>query len=427
MSKKKKLIETGKLAVIILLVISAGLLATQSGIFEEVIGSSGLFAGGGAKVSAQPNDNQNEPGRIQAQLPVTAAALLGSSGRYAVKYDGAAMESLYEKFSVIVGEALGSSSDPERVGIEQWRQALSGTGIYFDYLWSLPLPVLAGGLGTEISSQTAADSARYICVAAEEDGLALYYISRSDGEAYRCSTALSNSTIDTRLAEFAANSAWFAFELGGAYADIDPYVLLVKEIPDIYAAEVSGPADSDLDSEQLLNAFGMNVFVATAYVDANGTQVFVEDDMVLYVESDGTVEFRRGQLPEQQEPGATAVVKAVRIAQKAIGEIVPIMDADMVISSVGYDAQTDSYTVCFDYMLNGIPVVLAQYADAAQITLTAGVITEAKIHLKLFRLQSEALLVLPELQAAAIIQSAGGGEISLVYKENAGMAAPIYR
>ena len=217
--KKRRIIELGKDLIILLLIASALLLGFRSGVIDRLRRN--------IDPAGQPDGPVSTSVSAAAVPFVIAVVGEESGGRCGQTYGVARVGETYERFSAVLGEALGSSGNPEQISEAQWRAALSGPGVFFDFLYDQPLSLLAGWLGTEIVGGAASHTARRICLSLEGDRLALYYIRARYGEFYRCDTALSSSTLSARLKENPANGALFAFELDEDTA-VDAYVLLSR-------------------------------------------------------------------------------------------------------------------------------------------------------------------------------------------------------
>ena len=74
--------------------------------------------------------------------PYAAAVTLSDGTRCGAAW-GSGSQAIYERFSALLGEALGSAGNPVRATAESWREALSGPGAYFDFRAQLPLALLA--------------------------------------------------------------------------------------------------------------------------------------------------------------------------------------------------------------------------------------------------------------------------------------------
>ena len=403
---RKRLLEWGKNVLIVVLVITALMLGSLTGVFGGLRRSDGL----------QDDAVLPESGGVAAAaMPFVMAVADGHVGRCGVTYGAERIEALYERFSAALGEALGSSGTPEEVTEQQWRAALGGPGVYFDYLYEQPLSVLSAWLGTEVTGGAGAHTARRICLALEGDGLALYYVRARSGGFYRCETALSASAVSARLQEYTSNGASFVWELTED-ENLDPYALFEEGLQTLSHAEGTNPIRDTAVSGQLPELFGFAA--ARSYTEEDDT-VYVEGDATLRVSSSGAVNYRCYE--EGLELGgaymsAQAVVEAARaLCQRGPGASCGA--AKLGLSDVRYDQNTNTYTVCFEYAVDGVPVRLPE-GPAAELTVTDGRLQEAAIHFRSYALTTETTTPLPPALAMAAVRAAGGGEPLLAYVDS---------
>lgn len=402
--RKKRLVELGKDLVILLLIASVLFLGQKSGVIARL--RTGI-------VPAGETDSAVSAGVTAAATPF-AVAVVGENpgGRYGLTHGLARIEETYDRFSAALGEALGSSGEPEQVEESMWRKALTGPGVYFDYLYEQPLSLLAIWLGTEIDGGAASHTARRLCLAMEEDGPALYYIRARYGEYYRCATALSASALSARLLEYPANGALFAFELD-ENSSVDAYSLLEQGMQSFARVSAVNPLR---DSSRLSALPGLFEFSSVrSYSETDGT-VFVEGDATLRVSVDGTVNYRckTGGLAVGTETMSpqTAVEAARRLCQSGPGANCGA--ASLTLSSVRYDQESDTYYVSFEYAVDGVPVRLTE-GPAAELTVSHGYLREAVLRYRGYSAEAEAVEPLPREQALAAADAMGAAALTLTY------------
>jgi hypothetical protein len=355
--------------------------------------------------------------------------------RYGVKYDEAGLSELYGRFSVALGEALGSSGNAEPVDEKEWKAALSGAGVYIDFLYDQPLSVLSGWLGSSINQVSASHTARHLCLARDGNDLAMYYIRSEDGQAYRCDTALDFPYISPQLENYAPNGAQFAFELGDSYKLLYPYAMLLKELPEISSVTAGNPLHSKVTPDSLLSIFNMNSFVANSYTETDGSVVYVEgsaeSESTLRVSPSGRISYSQTGAENLKVPGSGLVPTTAQVIEAAFSLVNGSLgawcgDAALGLSKIVYSPTNEAYTVCFDYIVNGLPVLLAGGERAAEIQVRHGAISKAVLNFREFALGSEVEEPLPEMQAAAVVASGGGGEPLMVYEESGNEIRPVW-
>ena len=406
---RKKWLETGKSVLIAVLVVTALLLGQASGLF----GSLPEFL---RDLVRNGQTESTEPGAVEpAAQPFLIAVTLSQGARYGLTWGEERLTELYGRFSATLGEALGSSGTPEEVTEAAWRAALSGPGVYFDFLYEQPLSVLSVWLGTEITGGASSHTARRICLALEEDGLWLSYM-RARGGYYRCTTALSTSALSARLGEYTPNGASFVWELS-ADDSLDPYALLMDGLQTMSAVTASNPLRSTVSSTELQELFGFNM--AWAYTEADGTTVYVQGDATLRVFPSGTVSYRSGEgdlrLGDANLSTQGAVEAARQLCERGPGQSAGA--GKLSLAGVRYDQDTGAYTIRFNYGVDGIPVLL-QDGPAVEIVIAGGMLLEAQIEFRSYTLEPETVTPLPTSQALAMVRAVGGGEPLLAYVDD---------
>jgi len=439
---RKRLIEAGKTLLIVLLVANAVFLAGQTGLFSgkfsalpivKTIAHKFRFVADGS--SSQSGSDRANGSFSSAAAPFFMAVTWEDGSRYGLKYDQAGLSELYGRFSVALGEALGSSGKAEPVDEKEWKAALSGAGVFIDFLYDQPLSVLSGWLGSGVNQVSASHASRQLCLAKSGDDLALYYIRSEDGQAYRCDTALDFSYISAQLENYAPNGAQFAFEMGGSFNLLYPYTLLLKELPEIGSVKAENPLQSKVTPDSLLSIFGMNSYVANSYTETDGSVAYVEggaeSERILRVAPSGSVSFSQTQsrsLKAADSDGVPTAARAVEAAYSLVKDSLGAWcgDAALGLSEIAFSPRDGACTVCFDYTINGLPVLLAGGKHAAEIHVRDGAVTKAVLNFREFARGAEAEEPLPEIQAAAVVASGGGGEPLLVYEESGGEIRPAW-
>jgi hypothetical protein len=423
----KKTIEAVKSLLIVLLVISAVFLMGQAGLFSLTDAVDGLFRTsrtGGDSAAAADGDIYSQAARPRF-LAITAEGV----GRYGVKYSEIRLTEAYDRFSAFLGEALGSSKEPVEVAEEEWKSALEQSGVFFDFLYEQPLSVLAGWLGTDMNSGASAHTARRLCLARNGEGVSLYYIRARDGLAYRCETALNYSSLSARLEEYAASggNAQYAYSYGAKLDQVDPYALILDGQLTVQKLTVRNPLRTGLAPESMMGLFEINSFVASPYSELDGTIVYVEGDSTLRVYPNGAVSFRNtgdggpALVGEDTKVTPAGVVEAAYdLAQRSIGQ--SCGDAEVAFTGISYNAADDTYTVQFDYEMDGIPVVMESGRHALSLSITGGRVFRASLVFREYEADGQEW-PLPELQAAAVVQADGGGEPLLIYADDGEAAA----
>ena len=421
MKDKARLIDMAKNLAIALLSISAVLL-----LYKATLSGQGSFWGSleGLFVKNSSSDAVALPEGEETALtssPVFLLVTAKDGSHYAVKYNYDAKEKLIAQFSGSLGEALGSSGKPEEISVQAWKTALSGSGVFFDYLYPQPLSAIASSLGTKISAETALENARRFYLGKDGESLVLYFISEDNGSIYRCDTVLSFSTLESKISECPLGTANFAFELGKEYASIDPYYIFSHETDPLLAVAVSNPVRDSYDGTGLLAKFNINSRVVSEYTESDGSKVYVDGDKSLRIEASGKVIFSTSGSSGiiinggSADPTITDTISACSdIVNKSIGLASGAGVVELV--NVLNVSSPSSCTVNFRYFLSGIPVTLPGNGYAATFQISNGIIVKAEIYLRNYTLPGGNIVPLPEKQAAVIAETRGGEPV-LTYED----------
>ena len=347
--------------------------------------------------------------RASLLRPYTAAVTLPDGTHCGAAWGGGCQE-IYERFSALLGEALGSAGAPGEVSAARWQAALSGPGVYFDFRGELPLALITEWLGAQIPDWEDPDSVGELALALENGKVRLYYRS---GETLRsCDTALDGAVLAERLEEFPANGAVFAFEAGEDYALVEDTALLRGHRGALQSYAVRPTLQAGQDAAGLLTAFGMNSYMANSYGEADGADIYVEGTMSLRLSGDGTLRFWNTEPAAGELSPAGAAELAARTVQSALGE--SLGAAELRLWSLRY--RETGYVAEFCYVLDGVPVLRNGEPWAAQVEITgAGVARVELASLEFTASGGTEAPLRPELEAA-LVQRAGGGTRELWYQ-----------
>jgi len=422
MKDKAKLINMAKNCVIVLLFISAVFLLFkavvngQESVFESL---SNLFSGNsGASTSNLPDSEISG----NAAFPVFLLTTTEDGSHYAVKYDSQSKDKLISQFTTYLGEALGSSGNLKEISVEQWQQALSGSGVFFDYLYPQPLSAIASWLGYDITGEVSSKTARRLFLGNDDGNMTLYFISEGDGKIFSCETARDFSSLSPKIADCPIGTANFAFELGVEYANLDPYFIFSHESGTLSAVTVSNPVrDNSFDSSNLLPFFGMNQQTVSEYTETDGSQVYVDGEKTLRVEASGAVIFSvtgNNGLYLSSNSGALSIIDSISSCYEIVKNSIGLTSGDASLGLVGVTsaASPSSCSVNFGYYVDGLPVTLPRGGFAASFDISGGAIIRAELSYRKYVSSGGTLMALPEKQAS-VIAEAKGGEPVLTYED----------
>lgn len=415
---RKSVINAVQNLTIILLVILGVGLSAASGLLPVDDLLSGL--------RSRAETDETDEGYTAAASPFCIVITPQDGAHCAVMYSGAELAETYSRFSSTLGEALGSSRDVEAVSEDEWRSALSGRGVYFDFYNDFLLSTYSIWLGTTMTGEASGHTARRICLALEDGEVALYYVRARAGDGqyyYRCATALPPDALAALLESAMPNGAEFNFERTESFAGVDPYFVLTEGTPEIYSAS-SYNSLPELGENMAMSAFGMNSYLAQNYPEADGTVVWVDGESTLRLGTDGSLHYSSRQPESGEEPrlGPAAAIEFGRsIVEATLGQVSG--DAELQLTYIWFDEGTEeepgteSYLLRFSYVLNGLPVELAGGQNAAEIRFVGSTVYYAEMLFRSFTRGNSLENVLPSEMAAAIAESRGGGEPRLSYIE----------
>ena len=391
--------------IIVVLIISAALLVGGRAGFGLKDGMSAVYTAWDDSAGGQS---------YAGVEPLCVVVTPGAGVHSAAMYDSRSLDEYYSLYSAALAEALGSAGEPAEVTDAEWRAALIGTGVYFDYYTPCQLSSYAVWLGSDMTSSAAGHSARRVCLALDGDEVALYYIRDKNYTAYRCSTGLGSTELAERINGHVPNGAQFVFEMDQELSDVDQYAVILESLPEIRTLS-SDNSLKDHSSETLMAAFGMNSNLARGYLETDGTEVYLEGSTTLRLGADGLLRYTCRTLdePEANLSPTDAVNLAMGILDGTVG--LESGMAELRLSYSAFDEETHEYTLQFEYAVNGLPVSIQGRSCAAEFHISGSTVTEAGILFRSYAYTGGTESPLPANLAVALEQERGGGEPRLSY------------
>ena len=412
---KEQLSRLIRIAVIVLLLAAAVILCWQSG----------YFSGFGDRLRSDAETDTDAVGTLPQLSAAEKAAFVRpdtvllrreNGAAVAAQYSAEAMQDVLGHFAPSLGEALGTAGTPAHITEATFRDGLAKECVYLYFPCICPLRLLADWLGSEMSGACADMDIDMLYLSLAEEN-ALLCFRDSSGQFFRCSTAAISETLRSRVADVQGYEACFAFE-DEALRALTPYTVVLREMPDIREAE-SSPVRDGLDVAEIQRVVGMNPFVSSSYTEADGTRVFVQDDMTLRLGADGVLSFHvEGQ--DVQFQSGQSIVDAVNCACAIVRHVAEERcgDAELRFTGAEYNVSDRQYTVSFDYCLDGIPVSLPG-GSAVRLVMQGSTPVELRFELRRYTLTENKATLLPMLQAAAILNAGEGGALELRYVDSA--------
>lgn len=408
MAKRWK--ERLKSAVIVILTLSILLLAALANWPEQQVRSP-FFSQLAALLGLEARPAQESAagtGTLTDAAKPILISLHTDAGRRSYWRDFAALDSAYESMGSLFGQALDTAGQGRQVSQSQWCRALSGSSLLFSYQGQIPARLLAAWLDAGFDGGEQAQS--YLL--SLEDGAVFLYADTADGAYWRYPTEVAPQSLTDLAADQLPDKSAFAFESQEAeFRSLDPMTLVLPsaaQIRDASARTLSDPARI----QQLATLLGFNPYDGSNYTDAAGT-VFNEVNATLRVGTDGLLELVTAGQPAADTDDA-ALVETARALLDAICQA---LSTDARLYFTGLTQEDNQATVSFDFLLDGLPIAYSDGPGAAAV-FENGQLTRLRVHLRSYTLSGASLLLLPQVQAAAIAPA--GGRLRMEYADLGG-------
>jgi len=421
----RKLKELLKSFAIVVLIFNGIFLAYKSEVFNEFLAEADLpgilaiYFKNGEQGGNSGNVN-TENGEVDVAAKPAVMAVIGDVGaRYGAKYDKAQLDSLYESTVNIVGEALGSARLPESCSEEEWREALTRSGVYWDYQVELPITSLIKWLGMSTLNDNSDYADRFAVVIGEHGDVDVYY---ANSEGYRkCGTAAAADSIGGVMQTFLPNGAYFAFESEELGDMVAPYTLILPEMSDKDIVAAENIVENEHVVERTAELLGISLLGGTSYSEKNGTMVYVGVNGIMRIQPDGELNYSVTDYDYTDTEGEIKVDdgQLIENAYQLISDIRSNYSGIENVYFSGIEKFADGrVSVNFKYFIDGTEVV-PRRGDGAAVVYENGRMVSLSIWMHSYSATDEKANLLPELQAAAI---AGGleknGSLSLVYYDD---------
>ena len=417
--------ERGKTFLILLLTLSALYLICQFGRFQGLRLFQDGGSGGSAGVITEEQDSSGREG-VLTLWPVRMV-LQGGDGRYGVQYSQSGIRELFEStFGNLLREALNTAGQPEPITEEQWRQRLTGEGVwaYYDFVRPLPLGEISVWLKNTERRPDLDWNVRQFLLTEDGGQRQLLCQNEDSGQYYRFSLPEGGGEpLSYLVGSYAPNGAVFAFEQPEVFGTLAPDTLILKEPPTMTAYGVSNPLGglTEGDMDELLRALSFNPKIVSRTPVADG-QRFQEGLDSLGLTQEGTITYHSRQggtnrYPVEEMTAGALVERSRELLSQVIEE--RLGDGTYHLRSVSVEEDGKQVEVFFEYWLDGTPVQVFQEGWAARFTFTEGELLDFTIHVRQYTRTETASPVLPEVQAAAamprLLQE--GRELLLCYTD----------
>lgn len=412
---KHRRIEHAKTVLIIILAVSAIFLGWQTELFNELFNSVPIFGSVAGLVKSTSGDGAGSVPVKEAARPFCIVITGDEGWRYGVKYDTDARNAVYDRTSSILGEALGAAAEMLEINENEWREALSVPGVFYEYMNPVKLSVLDFWLDAKTGEFDEETMLRRVFVTYGEEKNKLYYQNADSGRFY-CAETASSAGIERYSGTFNPNGAQFAFETGVRGTELAPYMLILEEEARMtLAAGVPGTAEDILNVT--LECFRRsNESYTISRFGAEGALMCIGAQFNITVDPGGGVMYRLNDNVQNTESSqALSESEIIERARLIITDTVCRAqgDAEVFYESEVYN-DDGSVSVCFSYFIAGGRIYLNDDAYAAKITLLDNTVTEAEFMFRTYYTAEEFTGLLPEILAL----SAAGGEYVLCYYDS---------
>lgn len=419
MSKKRRVIETLKNLLILVLACSALWLAQESRLFRM----SGML-----EPPRQSQQSGSQHSSYSAAIAPLHMAVMSQSGCCGVQYDSGELAAVFDRMAPVLNEALSGAGEPRSITREEWEAFLiSAPGVYFDFQGAVPMQVMSGWLsGQENPALTA--RVRHLLLAADEQGrVVLAYRDEDSGAYFACLAQLvSLNHLQSAVAQVGPNGAVFACQAADYAQMLAPYTIITAQTPMPREYTVSNPipAGEEQRLDELLEALSFPLGITTVYETPEGRRARSGND-TLSISNDGLVTYystpQEQRYPVAAAEGTSPVFTAVDQAARLVRGVLDLWRGDAWVCLERAEPQgEDGWRIEFRYTLNDTPVQVGQRGYAATVLVEQGYITEFELQLRTYTGLEQTSLLLPQRQAAAAMVELGkaGSQLQLSYQDN---------
>lgn len=418
MSKNRRVIEALKDLLIVALTCSAIWLVAESRLFRaaDMLGqtqhSSGSTAG--TQIGGQ------------SVLPLRMA-VMNQGGCCDIQYGSQDMADVFSRMAPLLNEALSGIDIPSPITREQWEQALiCAPGVYFDFQGAIPLRVLSGWLSGQESLGLATQVRHLVLTIDQQEQVVLAYREESSGQYFACRAQLVNpGHLQSAVAQVQPNGAIFAHQ-SPKYSMLAPHTVISAQTPQLNEYTASNPLleDGERRLDELLEELSFPLGITTIYETPEGCRVRSGND-TLSVANDGLITYystrEEARYPVLGTDGADSLFAAVDGADRLVRSVLEPWCGQARIYLADVEEQGEQvWRLEFRYALKDTPVQVGQRGYAATLLIDHGYITEYELQLRTYAALEQMTLILPQEQAAAILESLGqsGSQLQLQYQDS---------
>ena len=391
MNGKRRWIEWGKDALMVLLTLSALYLLSMTPLVQDS-GVLELFSPG-----ESPGMDASGQAGTAAMLPARLA-ITGEGGRYGIQYDESRLEEQFPPLGALLGDALASAGAPQAISEADWRRHLGDRSVYFDFQGDVPLAALERWLQGPGERPLEGSARRVMLCAGEEDQVLLCWQRGSGGDFFACPTALTQSlNLDPVVEGAESNGAYFAFENQTLAGRLAPYTLITEGEQDGARYDAGMPLLADAGG-MVLSALSFN---GQNHAPASGGEVYLDGGDRLVVSDGGTVTYQA--LQGEKYPVAPGPAGGVETARAMAEATVGALCGEARLYLMSARETENELRVQFGYLLGGGVVHLGGEGWAAEFVVRDGYIVQFTLRFRTYAANGARTLLLPVDKAAAML------------------------
>ena len=356
-----------------------------------------------------------------------AVMLRDENGARGAVYDDKTCSEVYSKLRGILSEAVASQSAVTETDDDEWRELLTGDGIYVDYGGNIPVDALGIWLGGKDGNTDIC--ARSFIFSTEKKKIRILAKNTVNGKIYVCESSASSQKAAEIIASLNAGKAAFAAELEGeGFRAVRPEMLITEmtETPSVISAYNSYATFNAEVRNACLESFRLGGTAPSTYSEQDGTEVFVADMITLKISPDGIVSYSdpRERADETlglnvgtagSNPTFAEATEAARRLASSVASKLPTAGGIYLISASRSGNETE---LVFGRHMSGIPVDMSGTAYFARIVISGTSIRAAKINLRGYDMMAQNADILSEKLAVAAVGGSGKtGDLNLRYND----------
>ena len=368
--------ERIKSIVLVMLIITNLVLA------EKILVNEKLWLSGYNFFVSTRNNRKKNIASITESLTLPEKIIVNTgyqSSRFIYRRDSEYFTYINSTASEIIKSAFSDAKSAVSISPEDWYSALTSKSLYLSYPCSFSTGIFASFLG--ISAQELPVSEFSDIVIGENGNL---YLGGSDTY---CKIPVSSSLISPIIQDVTLEHSDdesvinYSFDLyfdensGEDTTVLSPMILIYSEPVTAFTVIPQNPLEKDGQVSEkplwsVLPVFGVNKSSARSYTEADGTFVYVENNGILKITTNGILTFTARENGIKLQGGSTSSKIAAFIdnVNDKIG-----INTDICLTLAEISDGSEHFE--FDYMVEGYPV---EYDDrsAISITVSNGYLTE---------------------------------------------------